>query len=215
MRMNEPPAGRATACAREARRRGPKPPRGSKAEAIPGREKCEGNLDSELGVDLERHADVGDPNLARQSWPVGSSQAGFGKPEGDGRLCLHTWSVGDAGVGVEARGHIDRYDPRARGVDRLDPRGEVAFWSSRDPGAENCVEHHLGVFEQQCLGDVDAKLAQRVELLFGGTVQATGVDASNRCQASPAVKVAGGRQAVAGVVADAACDDGAALTEPG
>src|SRR5713101_4429143 len=132
MRMNEPPAGRATACAREARRRGPKPPRGSKAEAIPGREKCEGNLDSELGVDLERHADVGDRN-----------------------------------------------DPRARSVDRLDPRGEVAFWSSRDPGAENCVEHHLGVFEQQCLGDVDAKLAQRVELLFGGTVQATGVDASN------------------------------------
>ena len=80
--------------------------------------------------------------------------------------------------------------------------------------AENCVEHHLGVFEQQCLGDVDAKLAQRVELLFGGTVQTTGVDASNRCQASPAVEMAGGREAVAGVVADAARDDGTSLAEP-
>src|SRR5712692_4430821 len=137
MRMNEPPAGRATACALEVRRRGPKRPRGSQAEAIPCREKREGNLDSELRVDLERHADVGDPNLTRQSWPVGSSQAGFGEPEGDGRLCLHTWSVGDAGVGVEARWHIDRHDSRARRVDRLDPRGEVALRSSRDSGAEN------------------------------------------------------------------------------
>ncbi len=29
------------------------------------------------------------------------------------------------------------------------------------------------------------------------------------------MQMAGGRQAVAGVVANAACDDGAALTEPG
>src|SRR6266851_9575250 len=107
MRMNEPPAGRATACAREARRRGPKRRRGSQAEAISCREKREGNLDSELRIDLERHADVGNPNLAGQSWPVGLRQAGFGQPESDSRLCLHTWSVGDAGVGVEARRHID------------------------------------------------------------------------------------------------------------
>src|SRR5258707_3014582 len=85
MQMTDPRAGRATACAREARRRGPKQRRGSQAEAIPRREKRERNLDSELRVDLERHADVGNPNLAGQSWPVGSHQAGFGQPESDGR----------------------------------------------------------------------------------------------------------------------------------
>src|SRR5260370_24093126 len=100
MRMNEPPVGRATACAREVRRRGPKRPRESQSEAIPCREKRDGNLNSELRVDLEWHADVGDPNLARHSWPVGSSQAGLGHPEGDGPLWLHTWSVGDAGGGA-------------------------------------------------------------------------------------------------------------------
>src|SRR4029077_9994290 len=113
MRTSEPRAGRATAYAQEARRRGPIRPRGSQPEAIPRREKLGGYLDPELRVDLERHADVGDPNLTCESWPIRAAQAGLGQPECDCRVRLHTWSVGDAGVGVEARRHIDRNDPRA------------------------------------------------------------------------------------------------------
>src|SRR5260370_13578206 len=130
--MPGPRAGRATGCARAATRRGPKRLRVSRrrrleAESFLRREKGRGHFDPERRVDLERDADGHDPHFARVARTVATQQAGLGQAEGNGRVRLHSWSVGDTGVRVETRRQVDGYDPSAGRVDTFDPLGEFAL----------------------------------------------------------------------------------------
>src|SRR6266851_8234167 len=98
---------------------------------------------------------------------------------------LHTWSVGDTGVGVEAGRHVDRDHRQAGRVDGRNPFGELAFGLPAEARAEDRVDDRLSTIEPQVARDLDPNPPQSIQLPGRGTPQPAGVKAADACQLSP------------------------------
>ncbi len=133
---------------------------------------------------------------------IAREQARLRKPQRDGRSRLHTWSVGDTGIGVEARRHVDRYHRQAGGIDAFNPFGELAFGPPAEARAEDRVNDRLSTVQPEVVQDLDPDPPQCVQLRGRGAPQPAGVKAADACQLSPAVKMSRRGQAVSSVVAD-------------
>src|ERR1700693_3222931 len=164
MRRSAPPAGRARGGVPAARPRGPRRPLASQPDELASGKKILWHTDANRGVRLERHADVSHPDLSGDPRSIAGEQARLGKSERDRRSRLHTWSVGDTGVGVEAGWHVDRDHRQAGRVDAFDPFGELALWLTAETRAKNRVDDCLSTIEPQLGRDLDPDPLQRVQL---------------------------------------------------
>src|SRR5205823_1948847 len=104
-------------------------------------------------------ADVGDDDASADFL-----EAGLRKSQGDGGDGLHSWRVGDASLGVETRGNVDRDHALAGAVDGIDPLRKLSLGRPREAGAEDGVDDHVRILDVQLVPDLDADPAQGLEL---------------------------------------------------
>ena len=111
-----------------------------------------------------RNADVRQMDRAAKRPPGVKQMPGLQAEEGDGRRGLDGHPADLAGLPVDAGGNVDRdnLSPGAgEGVDPLDDRLRLALDVARQPGAEQRVDHAIGVAEIDVGGRADEALKSR------------------------------------------------------